>query len=101
MGGWWKTPWQFICEKWLRQAVGKKRGVRVDFVVLEDRGGCQVCPGAGGLSFRVAPGSEFAVSASVRKGIWRAWWRLPCYLVQAQRGVTRAFLPTCDHSLSA
>lgn len=54
-----------------------------------------------GLSFKVAPGSVSAVNASVHKGIWRAWWRPPCYLVQAQKGVPRAFLPTCDHSLSA
>lgn len=130
MGGWWKTPWQFVLKVkngFERQIVGKKRGVRVDFVVVGDGGvggGCQVCPvsahpnppnpkwprvpGQGreakvgrGLSFRVAPGSVSAVSASVRKGIWRAWWRPPCYLVQAQKGVSRAFLPTCDHSLSA
>lgn len=75
--------------------------------------GCQVCPfiaqpqinpcvpgqreGEGGVRsvlFRVAPGSVSAVSESVRKGIWRAWWRPPCYLVQAQKGVSRAFLPT-------
>lgn len=92
-------------------------GVRVEFVVVGTKGwqGSSCCGssprvlGQGrkrqrsgrGLSFRVAPGSVSAVSASVRKGIWRAWWRPPCYLVQAQKGVSRAFLPTCDHSLSA
>lgn len=53
--------------------------------------GCRGCP------FGVKPGE----SASVRKGIWRAWWKPPCYLARAQTGASRVSLPTCDHSQSA
>lgn len=42
MGGWWKTPWQFVLRVKNdsgRQIVGKKRGVRVEFVVVGTEGG--------------------------------------------------------------
>lgn len=104
-----------------KQIVGKKEEFALSLWWLgQGRGGCQVFPASAHpqinlvsrdgeerqrrgevCPFRVAPGSVSAVSASVHKGIWRAWWRPPCYLVQAQKGVSRAFLPTCDHSLSA
>lgn len=45
-----------------------------------------------GCPFGVKPGA----SASVRKGIWRAWWKPPCYLAQAQRGASHASLPTWE-----
>lgn len=50
-------------------------------VGLWDRRGCPV-------------GVKPEASASVRKGIWQAWWRPPCYLAQAQRGVSHASLAT-------
>lgn len=46
--------------------------------------GCRGCP------FGIKPGA----SVWVRKGIWRAWWKPPCYLARAQRGASHASLPT-------
>lgn len=54
------------------------------------RRGMGVGEGVRGCPLGVKPGA----SASVHKGIWRAWWKPPCYLVQAQRGASHASLPT-------
>lgn len=35
-----------------------------------------------------------AATVWVHKGIWRAWWRPPCYSTQEQRGASRASSPT-------
>lgn len=61
------------------EVVGWERGF---FIFIE------VCP------FGVKPGA----SASVHKGIWRAWWKPPCYLARAQRGASHASLPTWETS---
>lgn len=50
-------------------------------------GGSESCRGC---SFAVKPGA----SASVRKGIWRAWWKPPCYLARVRRGESHASLTT-------
>lgn len=46
--------------------------------------------GIRGCPFAVKPGA----SASVRKGIWRAWWKPPCYLARVRRGESHASLTT-------
>lgn len=54
------------------------------FELVEGSEGFTACP------LGLKPGA----SASVHKGIWRAWWKPPCYLVRGQRGALHASLPT-------
>lgn len=52
----------------------------------------------GSEGFTACPlGIKPGESASVHKGIWRAWWKPPCYLVRVQRGAFHASLPTWNN----
>lgn len=57
---------------------------RLLFCSQESRQGGRGCP------FHVRP----AATVWVHKGIWRAWWKPPCYSMQEQRGASRASSPT-------
>lgn len=64
---------------------------------LVSREGRRATVGEGGArAVRGFPrlGLKPGASASVHKGIWRAWWKPPCYLTRAQTGASHASSPT-------